>query len=168
MSTSRPLLGEYAGEQPQHSDDTAKLHKRIKELESEVHALREQVRERGDRLYACERPMQMLRKELSPLRNAINAIFGELDAAGIGENQQQDFSSSGNSRVNAIWNSWIQKLPGKKAEFIRALLEHGEMTAVQLKIATHTGTSTVPQVIHQLKDLGLIEKNGSKYSLKPL
>jgi len=35
-----------------------------------------------------------------------------------------------------------------------------------LKRLTRSGTSTVPQIIHKLKSLGLIEKNGSLYSLK--
>ena len=60
------------------------------------------------------------------------------------------------------------KLGGKQAEFIQALLEHGEMSAIQLKIATRSGQQTVYDTIHKLNKLGLINKNGGKFSLKEL
>ena len=105
-----------------------------------------------------------LRRQLTPLYQALRIVFGEMDA--IGEDTREN--AAVNPKVSAVWESWKQKLGGKQAEFIQALLEHGSMTAIQLKVATHTGTSTVPQVIYKLNTLGLIDKNGGKYSLKQL
>ena len=112
------------------------------------------------------RAISMLRHQLDPLYKALQSVYGVIEASGVEEDD--DPKAGTNPRVKAVWESWKQKLGGKQAEFIQALLEHGSMTAVQLKVATHTGTSTVPQVIYKLNQLGLIDKNGGKYSLKQL
>jgi hypothetical protein len=58
---------------------------------------------------------------------------------------------------------------GKQGDFLRTLLEHGApMSAPQLKVATHSGSSTVSETLRKLQDLGLLDKNGSMYSLKKL
>ena len=71
-------------------------------------------------------------------------------------------------KVSKVWKSWQEKMPGFPAKFIEVLLEHGEMTVPQLKIAAHCGSNTVYGVISKLHGLGLINKNGGKYSLKEL
>jgi hypothetical protein len=109
-----------------------------------------------------------LRDVLNPLHRAMKLIFGEIDSVDIPE--YQPYTTTTTVSVNSpAWETWKQKLGGKKAEFIQALLDTGHpMTSEQLRISTHTGRSTVPQIIHELKKLGLIEKNGDKYSLKQL
>jgi len=42
------------------------------------------------------------------------------------------------------------------------------MTAVQLKVATQSGYSTVSGVLAKLSTLGLVNKNSGRYSLKQL
>lgn len=164
--SSRPLLGEYMGEEPSRPDEAAKLRKRIAELEAEVSDLRIQVRARGDRLAACEHPMRMLRKELSPLRNAINAIFGELDAAGINEESVRPVAPS--SAKSAVWDRWMNQLGGNRAAVLKALLEHGEMSRVQLRVASAVPDGSLNSVTSELHKLGLINRGGGKYSLKEL
>lgn len=141
----------------------------IEQMQDEIDQLRGDLAvakaEAARAVQQSSRAVANLRRQLSPLYQAFRAVFGEIEAVGGTEEEQQQAVSP---RVNAVWESWKQKLGGKKAAFIQAMQEHGEMSAVQLKVATHTGTSTVPQVIYELNKLGLINKNGGKFSLKKL
>jgi hypothetical protein len=162
--SSRPLLGEYVDP----DEEKAALRRKIQHLEGTVADLRESLQVSQEQGRASLHALNALRHQLEPLEplhNALRLVFGELDVAGVGAASSQNGVPQ---RVASVWESWKQKLGGKQAEFIQALLEHGEMSAVQLKVATHTGTSTVPQVIYKLNQLGLINKNGGKYSLKQL
>ena len=155
----RPLLEAYIA-----PDDSGELRRKIAYLEAELTQSQAQLRGTKQELLVTSRGLAALRHQLEPLYNALRMVFGELDNAGV-----SGVETAGPSpRVASLWESWKSKLGGKQAEFIQALLEHGEMTAVQLKVATHTGTSTVPQVIYKLNHLGLINKQGGKYSLKEL
>jgi len=157
----RPLLEAYV-----EPDDSPVLRRKIERLEEELAHSQAQLRDATHQVTTIARGLKALRHQMEPLYNALRMVFGELDVAGVGVVSGAASAPSG--RVAAVWESWKSKLGGKQAEFIQALLEHGEMTAVQLKVATHTGTSTVPQVIYKLNHLGLINKNGGKYSLKEL
>lgn len=139
----------------------------IKSLHAEVQQLRRDLRDAQaeSSLARSEagRSVAALRLQLTPLYRALQSVFGEIDA--ISETTDGAVS---NPRVTAVWESWKQKLPGKRADFIAALLEHGAMTGTQLRVATHTAAGSVASVIHDLKKLGLITKNGDRYSLKEL
>lgn len=141
----------------------------ILSLETENRDLKEQLREAQGELAIARNAngaaVSRLRAQLAPLYQALQAVFGEMAAF---DDVPVSTSAPQNDKKRAVWESWKQNLPGKRAEFIQALLDHGEMTSSQLKVATHSGTSTVPQVIYELNRLGLIQKNGSKYSLKEL
>lgn len=104
-----------------------------------------------------------LRKQLSPLYQALQLVFGEMARVG-GEDELTPTSA----RVSAVWDSWKQKLPGNPAKVIDALLLHGEMNNTQIGIAIGIRRSNVPQLIFKLNQAGLINKNGTKYSLKQL
>jgi ribosomal protein L29 len=104
-----------------------------------------------------------LRRILAPLYQGLQQIFGEIDRVSL----EADLPTT-DVRKSAAWDLWKQKLGGKQAEFIQALLDHGEMTAVQLKITTRCGQQTVYDTIFKLNRLGLINKNGGKISLKQL
>jgi hypothetical protein len=136
----------------------------IQSLEQDNRDLREQLRIAESAISTARnesgRAVSEVKNILSPLYQSLCVLFGVMN----------EVSSSApiNDKKRAIWESWKQKLPGKRAEFIQALLDHGEMTSAQLKVATHSGTSTVPQIIHELNKLGLIQKNGGRYSLKEL
>lgn len=105
-----------------------------------------------------------LRKNLSPLYRALQAVFGEIEAVGYSD----DAPVAQNSRVSAVWESWKSKLPGRTAQIIDALLLHGEMNSTQLAIAIGIHRNNVPPLIFKLNKAGLIDKNGTKYSLKQL
>lgn len=141
----------------------------IEQMQDEIQQLQSDLlvakAEASRAVQQSSRAVANLRRQLSPLYQALRAVFGEIEAVGGGTS---DEASTENPRVNAVWESWKNKLGGKKAAFIQALQEHGAMTAEQIRVATHTGSSTVPQVIYELKKLGLITKDNDKYSLKKL
>ena len=110
------------------------------------------------------RALGALRQQLSPLYRALQAVFGEIDAAGIAD----DGAAPANPRIAAVWESWKQKMGGHAGQIIGVLQLHREMTAQQIAIAIGIHKKNVPQLVHKLKKNGLINKNGDKFSLKEL
>ena len=118
----------------------------------------------------AHRALSMLRTQLGPLYRALQAVFGELDAAGI-DDVEPGRASNGqpvaNQREAAVWASWKGKL-GAAGKLIDALLLHKEMNTQQLAIATGLHRTTIPKHIYTLNKAGLLNKNGGRFSLKPL
>jgi len=116
---------------------------------------------------ASEQGLSALRKQLTPLYRALQAVFGELDAAGVDDSGP---ANNATPRVSAVWESWKQKLGTNTApaRVIDALLGHGELNVAQLKVAAKMANQTVYDAIHRLNKLGLINKNGGRFSLKQL
>jgi len=139
-------------------------------MREEISTLREQLRDAQREASAAKRDaaraLANLRKQLGPLYQALQMVFGELDAAGV----EEPSAASGpvNARTSAVWESWKSKLPGRTAQIIDALLLHGEMNSTQIAIAIGIHRNNVPQLIFKLNKAGLIDKNGTKYSLKKL
>ena len=139
---------------------------RIDELKQELAEVRQLLdiaraeRDRAQR--EGYKAMAELRKVLTPLHRALKMIFGELDAAGV----EEPITGTGETRISPIWASWKAKMPGRPAQFIDILLEHGEMNIPQLKVAAKCGDNTAYQTISKLHSVGLINKAGGRYSLK--
>lgn len=118
------------------------------------------------------RAVSALRRQLTPLYRALQAVFGELDAPGIGDSRDAEAPSSPpaqDARVRAVWESWKSKLGGTVAKGIDALLLHGELDTAQLAIAAGLDKRTVTNtVVYKLNGAGLINKNGGRFSLKQL
>lgn len=148
---------------------------RITELEAELRKVR---RERDDAERAAgraqedtSRALAMLRQQLSPLYRALQAVFGELDAAGVPDTAPSAAPGAGPSadaRVSAVWQAWKGRLSPACGKVIDALLLHGELNSAQIKVAARLGTSTVSDSVYKLNKAGLINKNGGKFSLKQL
>lgn len=143
----------------------------------EVAALREELRKVQAALLAAQREarhgreemvraLSALRRQLSPLYRALQAVFGELDAAGI-EDMPTPTQTVRHSRVSVVWESWKSKL-GAAGKLIDALLVHGELNTQQLAIATGLHRTTIPKHIYTLNKAGLLNKNGGRFSLKEL
>lgn len=119
-----------------------------------------------------DRALRMLRQQLSPLYRALQAVFGELDAAGVTHDAPtatMSATSSVDARVAVVWDSWKSKLGGTVAKGIDALLLHGELDTAQLAIAAGLDKRTVTNtVVYKLNGAGLINKNGGRFSLKAL
>lgn len=157
----QPLLEAYVV-----PDDSVVLRRKIDQLEVENRQLRDELRESRNQCAAVSSGVSALRRQLEPLYNALRMVFGEIEVAGVGS--PGEATSGVSPKIAAVWQSWINKLGGKRAEVIKALLEHGELSVVQLKVMTHSSGQTVYNQISSLNQLGLINKNGGKFSLKEL
>lgn len=140
---------------------------RIADLEAEVDSLKDALasaqadvqRERRQTATA----VGSLRRQLTPLYRALQGLFGELDQLSEGDAP----SAPTDARVAAVWASWKSKM-GTASVVIDALLLHGEMNTQQLAIACGKDRTTIPAYIMKLNKAGLINKNGNRFSLKPL
>jgi hypothetical protein len=137
---------------------------KLAELREMNRRLDEALRLERNKSAQVEAGARELRRVLTPLYRALQAVFGEIDAMGIGDVQQSEVGA----KATGVWKSWQQKLPGMPAKFIEVLLEHGEMSVAQIRVAAHCGQQTVYDVTSKLHKLGLLNKNGGKYSLKEL
>ncbi len=123
---------------------------------------------RGDRAEEdTTRALSALRRQLKPLYSALQAVFGELDAAGVGDAPQPEGASAA-PRNQAVWEAWKKRLGGKPSQLIDALLLHGEMSSAQIAIAIQCHPNSVPQIVYKLNKAGLLNKNGGRFSLKQL
>jgi hypothetical protein len=160
MSAFRLLEGEVAD-----PDDT-----RLDDLETENRDLRRQLaraeQAATDARVATTQALSALRRQLSPLYRALQAVFGELDAAGVDD--VAGSTGAAQTPASKVWESWKAKLGGQCAKVIDVLLTHGEMNTTQLAIAIGTRRQNIPNLIYKLNQAGLINKNGGRFSLKPL
>jgi hypothetical protein len=101
---------------------------------------------------------------LTPLHEGLCQLFDEMDKVAPGQGE----AAPVNGKASAVWESWKKDLGGKAAEIIDALLVHGEMSVAQLRVAAKCGQQTVYDITHKMNKLGLINRNGGRYSLKKL
>jgi len=146
-------------------------------LRLEIRSLKRAVSDadlRADRAREdADRALGTLRRQLSPLYRALQAVFGELDAAGVTDTAPASAAAAPSvdapdARTKAVWESWKSRLSPACGKVIDALLLHGELNSVQIKVAARLGTSTVSDSISKLYKAGLINKNGGRFSLKTL
>lgn len=156
----QPLLSEGEYVEDTGSAEFDRLHQEVADLKEQLHTAQGEVLQLKR---TNAKAIGALRQQLSPLYRALQAVFGEIEASGVA-----DEPVAGNSRVRALWESWKQKLPGHQSSFIDALLTHGEMSAPQLRVAMKCAHQTVYDTAAKLNKLGLLSKNGGKYSLKQL
>ncbi len=135
------------------------------DLREEIRDLREQLsethRELAEMKRASTAALGNLRKLLKPWYQALQMIYGELETV------DEDAAPS-SPRTSAVWEAWKSRLPGRPAQIIDALLLHGELNTSQLGVAVGMSRSNVPAVMTRLKQAGIIQKNGDKFSLKKL
>lgn len=157
-----------AGPEPQ-ADHRDRI---IASLEQENRNLQEQLREAREEVANVRnsslKGVAEIRKLLSPLHQALGLLFGEIERIAPGGVEPSSNAPQQSDKKRAVWESWIKKLGGLQAEFVKALLEHDVMTAAQLRVAMHCGKDSVYGAASKLGRLGLIQQNGGKYSLKEL
>jgi len=156
------------------NDKIDSLERQVAKLRGELSDVRHELtRVRED----SNRALTALRQQLSPLYRALQRVFGELDDAGVPEVGGPSAAASASSspgtatpdaRVTAVWESWKSRLSPACGKVIDALLLHGELNSVQIKVAARLGTSTVSECITRLNKASLLDKNGGKFSLKAL
>lgn len=136
----------------------------IRLLQTENEELRRQLRDAQSEAATARshgsRAISKLRTQLTPLHQAINMVFDEMDAID-GGNVQQESSSK--------WDFWKKRYPGRIAETIDLLLVQKAMNSKQLCHALRCDPRTLAKsVIYHLNSAGLINKNGGQFSLKEL
>lgn len=144
---SQPLLSGEVNAEYVDSPDV-----RIDKLEREVASLRRELEAMGSAII-------QLRHQLAPL-DVLRQAFGGAVV--------EDTTPTADTRIQAVWHSWKQKLGGSCGKVIDALLLHGEMNTRQLAIAVGLHRTTIPALIYKLNQAGLINKNGGRFSLKQL
>lgn len=150
MST-RPLL---TGNVDTRDEDIRSLNDQVEYLTTAL----EKERQKGRK---NEQAILHLRRILLPLFQSLQMVFDVIpDGQGVGADVPPQESR--------VWESWKSKLGGTAAKIIEALLEHGEMSVAQIRVACHCGQQTVYDVTSKMNKLGLINKNGGRYSLKKL
>lgn len=121
----------------------------------------EALRQERQKNAVIEQGVIELRQVLTPLYSALQHIFGEVTAMGIGE-------MASSPKASAVWESWKQKLSSAEGKAIDALLLHGEMTVPQLRIHIGCATRTAQNVASALSGKGLAVRQGGKIRLKEL
>lgn len=154
------LLNSLPNPQQQIESLQRELYQRNRELAD----IQEELRQERAKTAQSSAGTKELRAVLDPLYRALQLIYGEMEAMGV------PAASSGGSdpRVAKAWEAWKQKLGGQAAKAIDALLLHGSMNQVQLRIQIGCASGSTPGIVSQLWKAGLINKNGGKISLKEL
>jgi hypothetical protein len=145
-------------------NEAESLRNRLNDATRKLSETEELLRQERFKMAQIERGVQELRLVLSPLYQALQHVFGEIDTIGVSGSSSSDMDP----RKAAIWQSWKQKMPGIPAKFIDALLLHGALTQSQLRLHAQCAMGSVAGVVSQLYKAGLINKNGGKISLKEL
>lgn len=155
----------------QRDPETARLEQEVRRLRRELaDATVEAQRGRED----ADRALRALRRQLAPLYSALQAVFGELDAAGVTDESPSPRASDApdapaiTPRVKAVWENWKQQLPGYPARIIDALLLHADLNTAQLAIACGCKRQRISEGIVKLNKAGLVNKNAGRFSLKSL
>lgn len=171
--SAKPLMLEGLApvEDPKGKDGM--LHEWRKEkqrLEEEVRGLRHDLDEAEVKNAALERSLRNLRRQLSPLHNALRAVFGEIEL-GIADREEATTSTpsqsgSSLSSNDPRWESYKQTFPGTAARIIDALLAHREMSISQLAALLKAHYNTVNSALLVLSKAGAVSKENGKYRLK--
>jgi hypothetical protein len=164
MSSPRPLLTDatsLSSRDVRDNRDYEELLRKYERLQDELADAKLRIQESRNQAARALHVQAKLRQQLEPWYSALRNLFEDLP----GDPGSPDVATAA---LDKRWETWIVKLGGKQSEFIRAMLDHGAMTREQLKISTHSGSSTVDFVLRKLKELSLIDKNGGRYSLKQL
>jgi chromosome segregation ATPase len=147
---------------PDPQSQVASLQRALNEKNVRIAELELELREERMQNAANRASVEELRNSLSPLYRGLQAVFGHINAINMTDNGS---ASTGSAKV---WESWKQKLGGKKAEAIDVLRMHGAMTQTQLRIQLACATRTITNVVGALKSAGLINKADGKIALKEL
>lgn len=170
MAASLAKTPYLTGEVVDREADLQPLRDEIDQLKADLRKMRqERDTARADGM-AAQSAIAALRDVLQPLRRAVGAIYGEIEAAGIPDSQAPAQSPSLGQQAAAQpsgrWTALMAKLGGLKALFIQALLDFGPSTVTGIRAATGMSKQSVYNTAADLTKLGLITRNGSQYALK--
>lgn len=140
----------------------------VDDRSEQIDSLREQVGDLEQQLSEAKREAMQakaviaaLRRQLSPLHQALLLVFGEISKVTTDAATEEVQPKS-----NARWESWKKRMPGRPAEMIDLLLLHKSMSVKNLMAAMHCGKDSVYQAASKLGQAGIIVNNNGRYSLK--
>lgn len=151
---------------PGPPDDATRLRREIAGLEQELQTAKNEAAQAKLGAADAIQAIRALRHQLEPFYKAFKMVFGEIsrvDAAKMGA----DSAVVGSSALSAKWEMMKEKLGHREAQIIDAL-QHGGMTAKQLTPVLHWDIKTVYRVTQKMKDAGLLNNDGGKFSLREL
>lgn len=148
-------------------DEVLDLKRRVAKLIDDLEDLQEQLRQERGRNESLQIATATLRRLLEPQYIALQAIFGELDLVSVGEPGAA--GSPMDDPKRRLWQSKIDKFGDNlQGKMIRALLDHGSLTAPQLRVPMDCSLQSVYNTYNRLVKLGLVSSQGGKYSLREL
>lgn len=109
--------------------------------------------------YKSERDAMI--QAVSGLRRLLAPIWGEVQ----GMSAMEMFEPAP-QRSNSRFDAAKKRMPGKAAELIDLLLEHGPLTVTNIKALAKWGNSSVYDTCSKLMRAGIVVNNGGKYTLK--
>jgi hypothetical protein len=149
---------------PDPQSQVASLQRALNEKNLRIAELELELQEERMNNAASRASVEALRNTLMPLYQALQRVYGHIDAMGVNSNG----AAPANDSTRKVWESWKQKLGGKTSQAIDVLLMHGPMTQAQLRIQLGCATRTVTNVVGALNRAALINKANGKISLKEL
>lgn len=151
---------------PEH--EVKSLRQRLANAEEESAALREQLSAEQRKNRTLERSVAEIRRQLGPLHNALRGLFGEIELLDIPTESAQP-QTAADDRKTKLWQPWIDKFGDNlQGKMLRALLDHGPMTAAQLRVPMQCSQQSIYNAYDRLVKLGLVSSSGGKYHLKEL
>ena len=114
--------------------------------------------------------VQEIRSLLTPLYRGLRLTFGEIEALPLANNGGQAVATATANPKRAVWQRWIDDFGSDtlNAKMIIALLDHGSLSAEQLRVPMKCSAQSIYNTYGRLQKLGLVKTSSGKYFLKEL
>lgn len=151
------------------SDVESVLRRRIAALEHELADAKLARDEAQRESTALAEGVKRIRRQLSPMHEAMKLLFGELDQVTFRESGASEAvapSVPASTWPSPVWDSWKSRLGARCGYVIDFLLIHQNVTVTQIGIALHSDKRTIRKAIARMTEAGIISRSGARVSLK--
>jgi hypothetical protein len=124
--------------------------------------LSNELRQCRDQFARMKMERDALMQATDGLRKLFAPLWGELQNVPVGVDVVGVPASNSNARIESA----KRRMPGRPAEFIDLLLEHGPMNVTNFVTLAKCSKQTVYNVLSKLGQAGIVESSGGRYSLK--
>jgi hypothetical protein len=138
--------------------------------DDDLNRLRDQNLHLANQLADCRAEFARMKMErdamfqaVGGLRKILAPLWGELENVPAGIDVVST-PATPNLRIESA----KRRMPGKPAEFIDLLLEHGPMNVTNFVTLARCSKQTAYNTLSKLSQAGIIQNNGGRYSLKEL
>lgn len=146
---------QIAGDVDERANEIMNLEAEVVQLKADL-AREQQAGRQGARAVAA------LRKQLTPLYQALQMIFGQIETVSESAEGAAPVSSVMSTRIEA----WKRQLGPTCAKVIDTLRVHGELNVEGIRINAKMSPNTVYRCTSQLQRAGAIVKHGGRFSMK--